>query len=249
MPADAMQLEMLMAAVLDAPDDTARATATTALLAVPDALSQIAAKLRSTDWAERGLALHFVTRLSPSPALFASGVIHCLRNPLDDDPLGDELALIFVCCGALAHEVLGFRDALARRVRAVDMAEGPRGPVMRKLAHETLAKVEAAIAASDRAWTKEVASVVALLQLGRRDEAELWVTQSSADGFYPELGRAARWESAGNKLRASAPELARFCYERALRNFEEHASGASSGGEGMSRMLDVHRLRDILGRV
>lgn len=244
-----MQLEAAIAAVLDAPDDAARAAATAALLAIPDALPQIAGKLSSTDWAQRGLALHFVTRLSPPPEVFASGVIHCLRSPLDHDPLGDELALIFACCGALAHEVLGFRGVIADRVRAVDMAEGPRGPVMRRLAHETLAKVDAAIAASDRAWDKEVASVVALLQLGRREDAELWVTQSSADGFYPELARAACWESAGNKLRASAPKDARFCYERALRNFEEHAAGASSGGEGMSRMLDVHRLRDILRRL
>ena len=249
MPVEAMELEALIAGVLDARDDASRATATAALLAVPDALARIADKLQSTEWAQRGLALHFVTRLSPPPELFASGVIHCLRNPLDPDPLGDELALIFVCCGALAHEVLGFRTVVADRVRAVDRAEGPRRPVMQRLAHETLAKVDAAVAASDRAWREEVASVVALLQLGRHDEAELWVAQSSADGFYPELGRAALWESAGNKLRANASNLARFCYERALSNFEEHASGASSGGEGMSRMLDVHRLIDILGRI
>ncbi len=249
MSAEAMQLEARMAAVLDAPDDASRATATAALLALPDALEQIARKLPSLDWAERGLALHFVSRLSPPPEVFASGVIHCLRSPLDHDPLGDEMALVLVCCGALAGEVFGFRDVLAQRVRAIDIAEGPRGPVMRGLAHETLARIDAAAAERTRAWDKEVASVVALLQLGRSDDAEQWVTQTSADGFDPELGRAALWESAGNKLRASSPELAQHCYQRALRNFEEHASGASSGGEGMSRMLDVHRLRDILRRL
>lgn len=240
-----MQLEAAMAAVLDARDDAARATATAALLALRDALPQIASKLSSTDWAQRGLALHFVTRLSPPPEMFASGVIHCLRNPLDHDPLSDELALILVCCGALASHVIGFRDDLQTRADAIHETRGERRLVMHRLALETLEKVDAAIAAGERAWDKEVASVVALLQLGRRDDAELWVAQSSADGFYPELGRAARWESAGAKL-ASSPELARFCYERALRNFEEHASGASSGGEGMARMLDVHRLRDLL---
>lgn len=246
MPEEPIQLDDRIRAVLDAADDAARATATASLLEVPDALAHIAGKLSSTDWAQRGLALHFVTRLAPPPALFGQGVIHCLRNPLDPDPHGDELALVLVCCGALASELLGFRAVLAQRVRAVDLAEGPRGAVMRRLAHDTLAKVDAAIAESDRAWDKDVASVVALMQLGRTAEAELWVMQSSASGYYPELGRAARWESAGDKLRASAPELARHCYERALRNFEEHASGASSGGEGMARMLDVDRLRGVL---
>jgi hypothetical protein len=245
MQVDAMQLQALIAAVLDAPDDDARASAGAALFTEPDALARIAAMLPSADWTQRGLALHFVTRLSPPPALFASGVIHCLRNPLDPDPHGDELALVLVCCGALAHEVAGFRDVIAQRVRAIERTKGPHGPVMRRLAHETLAKIDAARAESARAWDTGIASVVALLQLGRHAEAELWVTQSSADTMYPELGRAARWESAGDKLRAT-PELARFCYERALRGFEEHASGASSGGEGMARMLDVDRLRDRL---
>lgn len=241
-----MQLDDHIRAVLDARDDASRAVATAALLGLPGALEAVARKLSSTDWAERGLALHFVSRLAPPPAMFASGVIHCLRNPLDRDPHGDELALVLVCCGALASEVLGFRDVLAERVRAVDIAEGPRGPVMRRLAHETLDTIDATRAALDRARAKEVAAVVALIQLGHTAEAELWVTQSVADGFYPELGRAALWESTGDTLRASDPELARACYERALRNFAEHASGASSGGEGMSRMLDVERLRGIL---
>lgn len=42
---------------------------------------------------------------------------------------------------------------------------------------------------------------------------------------------------------------ARSLYRLALRDFECYASGATSGGEGMSRMLDVHRLRERLGVV
>ncbi len=235
-------LDDLIREVLAADTTEARGAATARLLQVPDALNEIAQKLGSTDWAQRSLALHFVTRCLPPPPIFTSGVIHCLRSPLDLDPLGDETALVLVCCGMIAHEVSGFRELLATRVRAIDIAEGPRGPVMRKLAHETLDRVDAVIAESNRRWRAGIDAYVELVRAGQRDEATARIDADSADSFYPELGRAARWEDAGDVLAASEPALARFCYSQAHDNFAWHASGASSGGEGMARMLDVHRV-------
>ena len=235
-------LDDLIRDVLAAETVDARDAASARLMQVPDALEQIAQKLYALEWEQRSLALHFVTRCLPPPPVFSPGVIHCLRSPLAADPLGDEMALVLVCCGALAHEVSGFRELLAARVRAVDSAEGPRGPVMRTLAHETLDKVDAVIAEADRTWRAEIAALVELVRAGKHDEALAQIEAASADGYYPELGRAARWEDLGDALATSDAALARFCYGHAHDNFAWHASGASSGGEGMARMLDVHRL-------
>lgn len=237
-----MVLDDLIRDVLAAETIDARDAASARLMQHPDALELIAQKLYATDWEQRALGLHFVTRCLPPPPVFSPGVIHCLRSPLDADPLGDEMALVLVCCGALAHEVSGFREVLAARVRAVDIAEGPRAPVLRKLAHETLDKVDALIAEGHRKWRAEIEALVELVRAGKHDEAIAQIEAASADGYYPELGRAARWEDMGDALAASEPALARVCYGHAHDAFAWHASGASSGGEGMARMLDVHRV-------
>lgn len=245
-----MQVDDLLRELLAAPDDETRAAASARLAAVPDALTQIASRLSSPEWEQRELALHFITRLPEPPALFASGVIHCLRRPMGD-PHSDASALVLVCCGLLASEVSGFRDEIASRVAAIDAAvgEGPRGPTMSRLAHETLAKIDASIAASKAARKHEIDSLAALVRAGRRDDAETAIDAMSADSYYPELGRAALWEGVGEALASSDRDAARFCLERAHHNFQWHASGASSGGEGMARMIDVNRLAERLRRL
>lgn len=65
------------------------------------------------------------------------------------------------------------------------------------------------------------------------DQALLWCAWQAET-----LANKARLDGDGAAARASD--------QLALRNHERHASGATSGGEGMSRMLDVHRLRERL---
>jgi hypothetical protein len=237
-----LSLDDLLREVLSAPDAAALAAATARLMASPDVLPEIARKLMSTTWEERALALHFVTRLAPPPEIFTSGTIHCLRSPLDPDPLGDETALVLVCCGLLADGVQGFRDDVRNRVRAIDAAEGPRAPVMRRLAHETLAKIDHAVVHSKQVWAALIDSLVQVVRAGHRDAAIAEVERQCKDDWYPELARATRWENIGDALASSDHALARYCYDQAYDNFVQHASGASSGGEGMARMEDVHRL-------
>ena len=244
-----MSLDDLLREALAAPDEATRAIASERLAAYPDVLPEIARKMMSNVWAERALALQFVTRLAPPPELFTSGTLHCLRSPLGDDPLGDEMALVLVCCGLLAAGVSGFRDVVRDRVRAIDAAEGPRAPVMRRLAHETLAKIDQAIAQSKQVWAAGIDALVQVVRAGHRDAAIREVERQCKDDWYPELARAARWEDVGDALVSSDRELARFCYDQAYDNFAQHASGASSGGEGMARMLDVHRLGKKRGGV
>lgn len=234
-----MSLDDLLREALAAPDDDARARAAAQIAAEPDAIPQITAKLMSSAADQRTLALHFVTRLAPPPAQLAPGVIHCLRSPLDPDPLGDETALVLLCCGALAAEVIGFRDVLAERVHAIDRAEGPRAPVMRRLAHDTLAALDRALAASKQRWAAMLQALVDLVSSGDRDGAAAEIERQTVDDFYPELGRAARWEELGDRLDRAG---AHYCYERAHACFAEHASYATAGGEGLARMLDVDRL-------
>ena len=241
-----MPLLDLVRAVLAASTDQARTLAGARLAELPDALGEIAKLLTSPDWAERELALHFVTRLSPPPALFAPGVLHCLRAPLRYDPLGDELALVLVCCGALARELAGAREEVASRAAAIDHAEGPRAPVMSRLAHETLAKLDVARAELAAHAAELRAARIAKLRAGHQDEvrAEIWA--EAASEYYAELARATRWEELADVLADRDRAAMRYCLERALEDFRWHAGTSTSGGEGMARMLDVRRLEQRL---
>lgn len=236
-----MPLDALLRDVLAAPDDAARADAAARLAAYPDALPRIAQMLWSPDEPTRVLALHVITRLAPPPPLFGPGILHRLREPMGD-PLGDEIALVLVCCGRYPDAVAGARDVLAARVRTIDRAEGPRAPTLRRLAHDTLAIVDHAIASAEVRRDTEIASLAAMVRAGKRADAETAITAMTAGEFYPELARATRWEAVGDALAKLDRDAARFCFERAHHDYQWHASGATAGGEGLARMLDVDRL-------
>jgi len=65
---------------------------------------------------------------------------------------------------------------------------------------------------------------------------------------YEMLWRGAKAEDLGDRAgRDGASEEAQALYRIALADFQQYASWSSSGAEGMSRMLDVNRLRARLG--
>lgn len=77
--------------------------------------------------------------------------------------------------------------------------------------------------------------------------AELTALPTSDDDAL--LWRASKAESLADLARrAGARQAARALDQRALADYQRYAAGATSGGEGTSRMLDVDRLRRRLAR-
>ena len=94
------------------------------------------------------------------------------------------------------------------------------------------ARARLAELAAARAWD---AARVELEQLNTTDEYEMLFRAAKAEEF------------AGRARRDGAAAVARALYQIALRDYQQYASGASSGAEGMGRMLDVNRVRALLG--
>ena len=87
-----------------------------------------------------------------------------------------------------------------------------------------------------------------LKRKGNFAEAEplmLAETENEVHG-YEILTRAAFYEDWGDA--AENPEDARERYKQALAGFQLFASWATSGGEGLARMIDVDRVREKLAR-
>jgi hypothetical protein len=86
-----------------------------------------------------------------------------------------------------------------------------------------------------------------LARQGRFEEAESSMLEETAKptGYgYEFTARAGFYEEWGD--RADSREEAKKNYAEALRNFQIFASGATSGGEGTARMIDVKRLQKKL---
>ncbi len=240
---DTSAIETCIRDVLLASDDASRDAASVRLWALPAVLAGISVLLYSPDVGRRALALQIAVRISPPPDELVSAVAHCLMNPLGDDPLGDESVLIVTACAAYADSLLGYRRALAERVEAIDRAEGPRAAIVRRFAHETLAKIDEALARSKRVWQAMIDSIAALIASGDFDAAATRVPVEAGEADN-EHGCAQIWDAVGEKrLLAGDHDGAQRCFELALDQYRRHASYATSGGEGMERMLDVDRLK------
>jgi tetratricopeptide (TPR) repeat protein len=74
--------------------------------------------------------------------------------------------------------------------------------------------------------------------------AELAALDTAADADL--LWRAANAETYSHRAHRDGHPAAQELYRLALRDHEQYASGATSGGEGMARMVDVERLRRSL---
>jgi hypothetical protein len=87
-----------------------------------------------------------------------------------------------------------------------------------------------------------------LVSQGKYAEAEaaMLAETDRGEGMFPDnLVRASFYENWGD---ASSDGEQKARYDEALRNWQMFASGATSGGEGAARMLDVNRvLKKIKG--
>lgn len=191
----------------------------------------------------RQLALEVVSRApSPPPGVaLAIGrrVAAARAAPLAYDSLVTVMALYNVADDA------GFaRDDVAAIAGSLKRNRTPAGKVMREVAVRVLDKMDREIEAWKERTGERRRELEELARAGELANAEArlaeWFPDGAPDGGV--TGRAWLCEEVGDRLREIDPAAARWLYRIALDNLRAWASWSSSGGEGLSRMVDVDRL-------
>lgn len=243
-------LDELLDEALRAPTDAERATIAAAIGQVPQVVSELVARIKSRDQPTRLRALHFVSRLAPPPEGLEEGIVAALQQVLDPDPHSDERALLFVAAGLMPLRVAGYRALIAERVAEARGAEGPRRDIFERLGKQTLDQIDTAVRAAQAALEASAEMLASRVRAGAILEVAAEIERVAAPQYYPELARANAWERVGDHLRKSRDfSAAAEIYQRALGDYRWHAAGASAGGEGLARMVDVHRLEEVLSRL
>lgn len=243
-------LDELLDEALRAPTDAERATIAAAIGQVPQVVSELVARITSRDQPTRLRALHFVSRLAPPPAGLEEGIVAALQQVLDPDPHSDERALLLVAAGLMPLRVAGYRALIAERVAEARGAEGPRRDIFERLGKQTLDQIDTAVRAAQAALEASAEMLASRVRAGAILEVAGEIERVAAPQYYPELARANAWERVADQLRESRDfSAATEIYQRALGDYRWHAAGASAGGEGLARMVDVHRLEEILSRL
>lgn len=243
-------LDELLEAALRAQTGAERGTIAAAIGQVPQVIAELVARMKSRELPTRLRALHFVSRLAPPPEGLEEGIVAAFQQVLDPDPHGDERALLLVAAGLMPLRVAAVRELIAQRVAEARRAEGPRHDIFERLGQQTLDQIDAAVGAAQAALEASAEMLASRVRAGAVLEVAAEIERVAAPQYYPELARANAWERVADQLRKSRDfSAAAEIYRRALGDYRWHAAGASAGGEGLARMVDVHRLEEVLSRL
>jgi len=228
----------------------------------PDIVAELETRLRSPVWDTRRLALHFMSRLGPPPEELTAAFTSALQAPLSQEPFGEETVLGLVIAGVIAARVTRQRALIAQRLawieRAIaigssEVADHPgeptsfdqRAAIALRLARETLAKIDAAIAAEQATHEALIATIAAELSTSVPQATTLvilYATQQSGDR---DAVIAGLWHQIARRFAPTAPEH-RVALTKELAALRAYASTSTAGGEGMARMVEVHELERVI---
>jgi hypothetical protein len=251
------EVDTLLRASLAATTDAERVELGGRIARIPDVIARISERLHSTTWETRRIAMHFVTRLSPPPDALTPAIVNVLARPLSEEPFGEETVLSLVIAGAVAPRVTAQRRAIELRLgwieRAIaigsdEVADHPgeptqfdiRASIVKKLALDTLAKLDAAIAVERERRAKLVA-LIAETFASSPGEAITMVALEATKHHERDAWTAGMWEDIAATFARSSPKH-RDALEHALQALRQYASYSTSGGEGLARMAEVHEV-------
>lgn len=248
------ELDDLLRASLVAATDAERAQLGAQIARVPDVIAQLGERLRSTDWDTRRLAMHFASRLAPPPEQLTAALVATLTSPLSEEPFGEETVLGLVIAGAIAARLTAQRYAIANRLawirRAIALGaeaterggdpSAERARIVERLAVDTLARIDAAIAAERQRYDAEVALFAERFATAPGDAVAMVALRAAT---HPDRHAfaAAAWKDIAYRFVDTSTKR-REALEHALEALRWDASGATSGGEGLARMEAVHAL-------
>ena len=251
-------LDDLLRDTLTATTDAERAMLSAQITRFPDVVAELKARIRSDQWDTRRLALHFVSRLAPPPDELTSAIVAVLWSPLSRDPFGEETVLGLVIAGVIATRITAHRHPIAMRLewieRAIEVgsdevADHPgeptqfdhRADIVKRLALDTLAKLDAAIAIERTKHEAMLAKIAGRFETAPGEAIAMVELQAATVDDDRAAWTSAVWRGVAHRFATASPNR-RAALEHSLEALRWWASGSSSGGEGMARMGDVHEL-------
>jgi hypothetical protein len=219
-------------------------------------LAELRSALYATEPQARLLTLQLVSRMPQVPRELRPAALQAIQSSLTLDPLGEEVLAALMALYALAASGQHLRAEVARIGRHLEGWTGERAGLTRQVAEAVVAAMDRAAAAAKERYTGCRDQLAALVRESRLDEARavLAAAYPAEDPEDPDgglTGRTALCEDAAQTLHKSPGQTSavRTLLTWALDSAQDFASGASAGGEGMARMVEVNRLRGRLKRL
>ena len=236
------------------------AVAQTRLAQRPRLLPELSAALFGPDDELRRLALRLVARMPQPPIALRAGALHAIQGWLADDVGAATLQGALMALHPLASlgRAEGLRAEVERIARRAAERTDEAGALTHQLASAVLAAIERSAAAKQAQARADLHELLSQLHAGHTDAARAVLERAypTSDPDDPDggmTGRIALCEEAVRTL-ASQPKTdatraqIETLLQWALAAAEIYASWATAGGEGLSRMVQVNRLRGRLRR-
>lgn len=246
--------------LLDCTQPMPLAVAQTRLALRPRLLPELSAALFGLDDELRTLALRLVARMPQPPHALRAGALHAIQGRLADDVAAATLQGALMALHPLAGlgRAAGLRAEVERIAHRTADRTDEAGRLTQTLASAVLAAIERAAAAKQAQASADLHELLNRLQAGQTDAARAvleraYPTDDPEDPDGGMSGRVALCEEAVRALaRQPKTDATRAQIEAllgwALAAAEVYASWATAGSEGLSRMVQVNRLRGRLRR-
>lgn len=228
----------------------------------PEVLKELSQALYAPEPEARLLTLQLIARMPQPPAELQRSAVHAIQMLLGEE-LGSEAQCIALAAlhplAVLGHGV-ALRGELERIGHSAKNSEAPGAELSARLATAVLAAMQRAKEAAQARFATQRDTLLKLLRDGQIDAARtlLETAYPTSDPNDPDggmTGRIALCEAAVEALQHAA-ELSAAAKEPlrqqlltwALSAAEVFASWSTSGSEGLSRMVQVNKLRARLRR-
>lgn len=254
LPTDATLAEVL-GTVLSCTHPVALRVAQTRLAVRPNLVAELRDALSRTEEPTQFLTLQLVARMPTVPRELRAASLHAIARHLDGDPSGAELAVALTALYAVAESGQHLRQRVERICQKVSVVKGESAAMTLQIARAVLARMDRAAVAAKERYHAVRDQLIELLRKDQQEEAKALLSAAypEDDPDDPDGGMTARMqicESAAAQMGGSASDqqIRQTLLSWALHCAEIFASWATAGGEGMSRMIDVHRLRGLVRR-
>ena len=254
LPMDATLAEVL-GTVLACTHPVALRVAQTRLGVRPTLLAELRDALSRTEEPTQFLTLQLVARMPTVPRELRAASLHAIARHLDGDPSGAELAVALTALYAVAESGQHLRQRVERICQKVSVVKGESAAMTLQIARAVLARMDRAAVAAKERYHAVRDQLIELLRKDQQEEAKALLSAAypEDDPDDPDGGMTARMqicESAAAQMGGSASDqqIRQTLLSWALHCAEIFASWATAGGEGMSRMIDVHRLHGLVRR-
>jgi hypothetical protein len=218
--------------------------------------NELRSALYGVDEPLRLLALTLIARMPDVPSQLRASALHAIQMTLLLEPWSQEVQLALMALYNLATKGGQLRSEVEQIRQRLQGQTHESADLTLRVADAVLRAMERAGAAAEERFAQDRARLATLVSEDKTAEARglLENTYPEEDATNPEggmSGRMALCEAAAKTLQQDPPQraAARLLLSWALEYAETSPAAASSGGQRLSRMVAVNRLRDRMKRL